>query len=67
MSKTEFAEDKIRELFSGQRAVYARNFEQYFHNNEWRKSWFNMPKEFSKVQCDVVYPASDTIIRKYTR
>lgn len=26
-----------------------------------------MPKEFSKVQCDLVYPAEEKIIKKYTK
>ena len=71
MSKTEFEESAVRELFpdrSGQRGGRGnQNFEQYFHNNEWRKCWFNLPKELAKVQCDVIYPADDFVIRKYTR
>ena len=70
LSKTEFPEAEMREVFptmiAGRRKA-TMSFEQYFHNNEWRKFWIDMPKDFGKVQCDVVYPASDYLINKYTR
>ena len=70
LRKTEFPEASMHELFptlkeGGKRQTISS--EQYFHNNEWRKFWFDMPKDLSKVQCDVVYPAADYIIKKYTR
>ena len=73
MKKTEFDEKQIREFFpaikkeGGKRGTQNMSTEQFFHNNEWRKYWFDLPREFSKVQCDVIYPASDKDINKYTR
>ena len=68
--KTEFPDEKMQELFpvmqgGGRRQTISS--EQYFHNNEWRKFWFDLPKELSRVQTDVIYPATDVLIAKYTR
>mmetsp|Transcript_6797 Transcript_6797/g.8099 ORF Transcript_6797/g.8099 Transcript_6797/m.8099 type:complete len:100 (+) Transcript_6797:531-830(+) len=55
LSKTEFEEGSIREMFpdrQGQKRLGGRTgqlFEQYFHNSEWRKCWYSLPKELARV------------------
>ena len=76
LRKTDFKEEKMTSLFPVMKEGYRGNYrekggaappEQYFHNNEYRKFWYDLPKEFSRVQSDVIYPAPERLIRKYTR
>ncbi len=68
LRKTEFTEDQMREIFDAPtRKKHKIQSKQYFHNSEFRKYWFNLPEELSKVQCDIMYPASEAMILKYTR
>ena len=59
----------MAELFPGSHSNKGHGVraEQSFHNNEWRKYWFSLPAELSRTQADLMYPADDRMIAKYTR
>ena len=73
LNRQEFPEARMSELFP---ATQPKNgafkqlgvaFDQYFHNNEWRKCWVDLPADLNKVQSDIIYPVEERIIAKYTR
>ena len=58
--KPEFTDESVKKQF-------IKQAEQFFHNNEFRKFWIQAPKEIAQVQCELIYPASDKLIAKYTK
>ena len=73
--RQEFKDEQMFDIF--QKRVYKYNRkvkgrkaffrEQYFHNNEFRKFYVDLPESLNTLQCDLIYPASDTLIAKYTK
>ena len=58
--KTEFKEEEMLN-----KLIYRQD--QYHHNNEFRKFWTQMSNECSKVNTELIYPATEKFISKYTR
>jgi len=60
LEKTQFQED----LFKNPHFILRSD--QYFHNDIFRKFWAHLEEEASKVQADLIYPATPALIQKYT-
>lgn len=68
LSKTEFKLEHVEEM--GKRGNQKDNHEEYFHNDIYRKYWLKMGGSLSdvnKIQCNLIYPATDFLIAKYSR
>jgi len=67
-SKSEFKDQDTHDLFTLDKIARngVRFTEQYFHNSEFRKFYVNWPRNMSTVQANVIYPASEKLIAKYS-
>ena len=43
------------------------NAEEYFHNDIFRKYWLRMGGDTNQMQVNLVYPATETLINKYSK
>ncbi len=62
LSKTEFQEDQVKDLGKNK----ALEQEEYFHNDIFRKYWLKIGGSSGQVQCNLIYPATEMLITKYT-
>jgi m7GpppX diphosphatase len=45
----------------------AIQIEEYFHNSIFRKYWLQFSELTSRVQCNFIYPATDMLVKKYSK
>jgi len=67
LSKTEFQLEHVEKLGKGKQND---TIEEYFHNDLYRKYWLKFggaQSDMNKVQCNLMYPASEFLINKYSR
>lgn len=71
LTKTEFTANEVLGLGRNKSKKYDHNpvtkFEEYFHNNIFRKYWLQFSEKTSRVQCNFIYPATDMLIKKYSK
>lgn len=71
LSKTEFSSDEMLGLGRGKSKKYVHNpamkAEEYFHNSIFRKYWLQFSEMTSRVQCNFIYPATDMLVKKYSK
>jgi m7GpppX diphosphatase len=68
LKKTAWPQELIKSLDWTKASAGLRKLEQYFHNNEFRKFWLTLSEksELNKTQIDVIHPASEKLIKKYS-
>lgn len=64
LAKTEFRPDDLKNLGNKKGVI---DFEEYFHNSNFRKYWLKMADPVNQIQCNMIYPATEMLIAKYTR
>ena len=70
LSKTEFQLAHVEQLGNGKGNKAGDQFEEYFHNDIYRKYWLKFggaQGDVNKIQCNLMYPASEFLINKYSR
>lgn len=65
LEKTEFQQKDVVHLGNETNSSLVHS-EKYFQNDVFRKFWVALSDDAMKIQTDLIYPASQTLINKYT-
>jgi len=63
ISKTEFTNEQVKSFGK----IKQFEYEEYFHNNIFRKYWLKLGDATNQLQCNFIYPATEMLIAKYSR
>ena len=63
--KTEFVAAELQNLGKNEDESPLVKADEYFHNDIFRKFWVLLKEDILHLQCDVIYPATQTLINKY--
>lgn len=65
LSKTEFKLEHVENI--NKKGEKNLEQEEYFHNDIFRKYWLRIGGDINKLQVNLVYPATETLINKYSK